>query len=761
MKLKLKSILLIILSLVLISGCKSDEEKIASHLDKGNSYFSNQEYKKAELEYRNVLQLSPENAKVWASLGETMMKLGQAREAFQAYSRVEQFDPENTDALLKLAGFFVLGKKPDQAKEKIDKILSSNPDHVEALLLKAHLLTQEKEFETAASIFDHILELAPENIKAMQGYARLQSFQKNYKKTEELLLKAIAVDPAAIQPRLILVSFYVTQKEITKAETQLLTAAEKNPADFEIQILLGNFYLRKRDEASAEKAYLKAISISPDTLKPYMASAGFYNLTSQKEKAQDMYQKAQALDPENIFVKNTIAKFQFKNKNIQEAETLVDQVLEARPNFFPGRLLKSEILAFQKDFKAASKILQELEEEEPKAPRVHYFQGICQIGLGQNLKAMDSLSKAVELRPNYIKARLLLADLYYKNKDFEQALTEASKIIDDGITNYRAVMIQANSLLNTDRIKEAEAGFKSLIKMDPENPAAYYRLGLVKSTQKEFAKAEEYLKKALALKPMLMDVFALRVRNQVVQKNFNGAGDLCVRQLELVKDTPALTAFVYNLQGDVYLAWKKQDQAKQCYRQSIEKNPNFIKPYLSIARIFLAEKNKTEAVEQYQALLEKNSNLTTPHMMLGIIAEMDNKFDQAETHYRKALEINPEFAPAANNLAYHLAERTENYDEALVLARTAKKNLPEDPGVMDTLGLVYYKKGLFGNAVGELLDSIEKLPSNPVIYFHLGLAYHGKGDDELAAKALKKALELDQNFAGAEQARTLLTDIQG
>jgi chaperonin cofactor prefoldin len=131
-------------------------------------------------------------------------------------------------------------------------------------------------------------------------------------------------------------------------------------------------------------------------------------------------------------------------------------------------------------------------------------------------------------------------------------------------------------------------------------------------------------------------------------------------------------------------------------------------------------------------------------------------FDTNPVPAKKALELDPGFAPAANNLAFLLADQDKELDRALELALKAKERLPDDPGVMDTLGWAYYKKGLYDSARSELLDSIEKMPDNAVIHYHLGLTYYKKGEKEKAREELEKALSLDNSFDGAKEAAEVL-----
>jgi tetratricopeptide (TPR) repeat protein len=147
-------------------------------------------------------------------------------------------------------------------------------------------------------------------------------------------------------------------------------------------------------------------------------------------------------------------------------------------------------------------------------------------------------------------------------------------------------------------------------------------------------------------------------------------------------------------------------------------------------------------------------------MALGTIYDQQGDGEKAENYYRKALEIKSDFAPAANNLAWNLAERGGNIDEALGFAQVAKEQMPGNGAVMDTLGWIYYLKGSYLNAIAEFQDSLTQNPDNPVINLHLGLAYYKNKQPRKAKEFLDKALNINQNFKGAEEARNILKEIE-
>ena len=263
----------------------------------------------------------------------------------------------------------------------------------------------------------------------------------------------------------------------------------------------------------------------------------------------------------------------------------------------------------------------------------------------------------------------------------------------------------------------------------------------------------------MELNPRLMDVFANIVAVYIAKNDVTTAQQKCDQKLAQFQDQPAISAIAHSLKGSLYLIQKDKSKAESSFQTALKANPNYLQPYYALAGIYLSENKTDQAIAQYRAALEANPRQTQPHMVLGSIFDSQKQYDESEKHYRAALEINPEFAPAANNLAFILAEQGQNLDEALGYARMAKERLPEDPNVMDTLGWVYFKKGLYDNAISEFSDSLEKMPDNAVVNYHLGMAFYEKGDRDRAKSQLERALSLSQTFDGAEEAKKVLSGL--
>jgi tetratricopeptide (TPR) repeat protein len=101
-----------------------------------------------------------------------------------------------------------------------------------------------------------------------------------------------------------------------------------------------------------------------------------------------------------------------------------------------------------------------------------------------------------------------------------------------------------------------------------------------------------------------------------------------------------------------------------------------------------------------------------------------------------------------------------NLDRALALAQTATRALPDSPEVSDTLGFIYYKKGLLPQAIQTLNTTVEREPSKAEYRYHLGLALAESGDTAGSARHLERALALNGNFQNASEAKTLLQELR-
>jgi len=239
-----------------------------------------------------------------------------------------------------------------------------------------------------------------------------------------------------------------------------------------------------------------------------------------------------------------------------------------------------------------------------------------------------------------------------------------------------------------------------------------------------------------------------------------GEGQKAIARVHTQLQMSPNNAFIYDLLGRLYMALNQDDMAEEAFKQVIKADENSLTAYNNLGLLYTKQRAYDRAIQQYELLIKTSPQLLPPYVLLGIIYDYQGQHQQANEQYQKALAINPNSALAANNLAWNYAEYGGNLDAALALAQTAKAQFPDTPGIADTLGWIYYKKNIYSKAIGLLKDSSEKQPDNPVHHYHLGMTYAKNGDTALAQRALTKALQLSQDFAGSQEARAMLATLR-
>jgi Flp pilus assembly protein TadD len=182
--------------------------------------------------------------------------------------------------------------------------------------------------------------------------------------------------------------------------------------------------------------------------------------------------------------------------------------------------------------------------------------------------------------------------------------------------------------------------------------------------------------------------------------------------------------------------------------------------YGALGQIYAKQGRLPEALVEFEALAQRDPKPVAALTLAGIIMERQGNKAGAQQRFERVIQLDSNAPVAANNLAWLYAENGGNLDVALQLAQTAKRQLPNSPEVNDTLGFIYYKKNLPALALPPLQSSVEKDPSNAEYHYHLGLAYSRAGDKAKASESLTRALTLKPDFAGAQDARSVLASLK-
>jgi uncharacterized caspase-like protein len=118
-----------------------------------------------------------------------------------------------------------------------------------------------------------------------------------------------------------------------------------------------------------------------------------------------------------------------------------------------------------------------------------------------------------------------------------------------------------------------------------------------------------------------------------------------------------------------------------------------------------------------------------------------------------ALEYDPTFGDAYVLKSYVLLEVLPNLDDALSAAILAKRYAPKNPDSQYTLGLIYEKRGQYGEAERAMREALVVNSNYRDVYFSLGILYADEMKDQSkSVEAFTRYLELGGNHARARAA---------
>ena len=101
-------------------------------------------FREAIIEYKNVVQIDPKDAKVHNKLGLSHLKVGQLREAFFEFTKSVEFNPDLLDARIQLGNLYLLSKDPKKAREQADYVFKREPNNPSGRLLMSSVYWKKR-----------------------------------------------------------------------------------------------------------------------------------------------------------------------------------------------------------------------------------------------------------------------------------------------------------------------------------------------------------------------------------------------------------------------------------------------------------------------------------------------------------------------------------------------------------------------------------------------------------------------------------------
>jgi tetratricopeptide (TPR) repeat protein len=360
------------------------------------------------------------------------------------------------------------------------------------------------------------------------------------------------------------------------------------------------------------------------------------------------------------------------------------------------------------------------------------------------------------LNPRAAAAQTELARLNLASGRTEAGVQFARDAVTNQPRNTAARVLLIRGLIAKRDYERASTELAPLVKSFPDHPTIKSLNGALLLARNDVAGARQAYEEALQKNAGELDALSGLATIEARSGQLDRSRARLSEQLGRTPDnTPLLT-----LAAQVDLRAGDFASGEQRLRRVIQIDPANQRAYALLAQAYLKQKKLDEARQQFEGIAQREPKSVGAYIMIGTIFDAQNRPDDAARAYRRALELDPGAPVAANNLAYGYAERNENLEEALALARAAAERLKDQPDILDTLGWIYYRKNQTSDAISHFDAAVAKDPSNSLYHYHRALALLQRGDDADAKRAFEEALRLNPAFPGADDAKRRLAALR-
>jgi|GEM_PF-2936124 hypothetical protein len=505
-----------------------------------------------------------------------------------------------------------------------------------------------------------------------------------------------------------------TEQKQTQTESQETPKQEDVYTKDFLTKFADTLYLEKENPKAALKNYEELFNQAPNDITLLESLSELCFVTNDKpcaEKYVPLYLKE---DPQNSQALAFSAQLAWQKGNLKQAQEYYAAALKNGGQQNQNILMQYLTLLNAIDKEEAIKFLKELEQENNLLYLPINLE-IAQVYLNQNdtQKALLTLDNAIKKHPQTKEFYLAKAKIYEIKKDINKMLSVYEEMDKEGLLDAEDLVKIGAYYTLQNKPKDAYKYYLRAYELEPSHPQACEFLSLWEQSQKNYLKAESYLRQS---------------------ESFKTNPSLRVKQVHLLK-----------LAGEQQKALTAMQQAYQDFNDSIE---------IGFYYALLLEDNKDykQAGKVLEKLLEKQADNEEFLLSYAYTLQKTNNHKKMQKVLEQIINKNPKNDEALNFLGYYLVDQTKQIEKGGEYIKQAIALNPKNGATIDSLAWYYYKKGDYKKSLNLLENLPIKYKSDPEIVLHLAKVYQSLDDISNALKYYQLLLNSDEYGTQAQKA---------
>jgi tetratricopeptide (TPR) repeat protein len=736
---------LIICLLAVSLGCSRDPAaREAKALERGKGLLAQKDYPRALLDFKNAAQSMPKDAEPYYQAGLASLGLGDVRNAIAYFKKALQLNPKHTGAQLKMAGLMASTRNKDlvrEAEKRLTEMLPAAPSNTELLDTLAFAEVQLGKPGDAIQHLQQALEKSPAHLASAIALAQMKLAQKDAAGAEEVMKQAVRQNPKSAPAALALAQFYLRINRRDDGLAEIHRALGLDPKNGPALFALAGIQVQAGQKDAAEQTYARLSALAEKQYKPLHAI--FLFQTGKTDAAIAEFAKLAKADPEDRDARTRLVVAYLATGKPDPAQKVLADALKRNAKDVDALFQRSQLYLRSGNTSGAEADLRQVLHFKSDSGEAHFALARLYAATRSPLLQRQELNEAVRLNPRLVPARAELVATLLRERNAASALDVINQTPADQRNLLPVVVSRIWAMLfsgdEAGARKELDAGLAVARVPDLLLPDAS-----LKMAHKDYAGAQAAVEEILRQNPVDLRALRLLLDNFSAQKKDPEAE----RRLTALASQQPKSAPIQQLLGEWMLKHGKPDQARLAFQAAKTADPRYVNAYISLAALDLAQNNPGSARQNLNAVLSADAKNEAARLMLADLEMKAGNTAAAIEHLRAVADTDDKNVMALNNLAYLLAKTDP--DGALKYAQRADEIAPDTPAIEDTLGWVYYRKGLYDNALTHLKIAVEK-GGTPRRQFHLGMAYVKAGNPATGRQIVATALKSDPALATSER----------
>jgi putative PEP-CTERM system TPR-repeat lipoprotein len=739
----------------------------------------------------SLIDIYPNDARVWNLHASTLLALGRREDALQAFSEALSFNPLLAQSRVGRASLLIWQGDYEAAEADIDFVLEQMPMAPRASYLKAQLLESAGEDELAQ---EYYLKTTIDLLRADTTYIAknpqltlLGAFAHTKLGDREQARKYLESYFAENQDDVVVgktyASFLLEDGNAAEAQRIMADLRQSNPEDpeliflsasalaqlgryesvvellnsltgatledIEVQSLLARSRIEIGEDVAGVASLEAVVAVAPERIADRRFLLKTYLEQGNTRAAVSLGEALLEIAPDDARIQNLLARSYFSLGDYERASLILKQAMSENPDFPSLQSTLAEVEVAQGNYEQALQLLIQLSESYPENYIFALQRAQVEALAGDKQAARKWAENAVILGSATYEPRAYLVELLMELGDLIAAENLARETAARNQDLVDARFLLARVLVEAGRTRDARNVYLLISRRHEGDADVYYRNAQAQLRIGEYSDASQSLYKALVLEPESLRYRAAFIEIELKLEKYASALELAN---DLINDFPgnatpiALKAAVLQGMGDLVEAAEHFELARGLEPEN--------RAYLLRQHEALVAAADLEGAERVvKTWLVRHPNDEFINFAYSALLIKMGRWQEAETLLAEMLDRNPENPVVLNSLAYVSFQLGRS--DALDIARRALAAAPSSPDVNDTLGWILVQEGKAEEGIPYLRQALVRKADDPLLRYHLAVALNKLGRNSEALMELDKLLVDQQEFAERDQALAL------